>query len=60
MPIMPVIADMNHANSVNFSDIVAAGILGVVHKARQGLGFKDPAYASRRVLAEQLGLLRHS
>lgn len=57
MPIIPVVADMNHANSVNFTKIKAAGIWGIIHKARQGIGFGDPAYASRRAAAEQLGLL---
>lgn len=57
MPIIPVIADMNHANSVNFSEIVQAGIWGVIHKARQGLGFGDPEYKKREIIAKSLGLL---
>lgn len=57
MPIVPVIADMNHANSVNFTEIVAAGIWAVIHKSRQGLGFGDPAYKTREVAAKSLGLL---
>jgi lysozyme len=57
MPIVPVIADMNHANSVNFSKLKGAGIWGIIHKARQGVGFADPAYTRRRGIAEGLGLL---
>jgi lysozyme len=57
MPIVPVIADMYHANSVNFTKLKRAGIWGIIHKARQGVGFADPAYARRRVIAEQLGFL---
>ena len=57
MPIVPVIVDLYHANSVNFSKLKTAGIWGIIHKARQGIGFGDPAYASRRAMAEQLGFL---
>lgn len=57
MSIVPVIADMYHANSVNFTKLKGAGIWGIIHKARQGVGFGDPAYASRRAIAEQLGFL---
>jgi GH25 family lysozyme M1 (1,4-beta-N-acetylmuramidase) len=56
MPIVPVVADMNHANSVNFTE-VATWCWGVIHKARQGVGFGDPAYKQRKVLAKSLGLL---
>ena len=57
MPIVPVIAGMNHANSVNFTKLKGAGIWGIIHKARQGVGFADPAYARRRDIAEGLGFL---
>jgi len=55
--ITPNIADFNHNNPVNFSEIVAAGIWGVIMKARQGLGFKDSAYAKRYAAAKSVGLL---
>lgn len=51
-----LIADMNHANTVNFARIAAAGIGGVIHKARQGVDFSDPAYAPRRELARAAGI----
>jgi len=57
MPIVPNIADMAHFNPVNFSQIKTAGILGVIHKARQGLGYGDPSYRSRQAAAKQAGLL---
>jgi lysozyme len=57
MSIVPVVADMNHANSVNFAKLKDAGIWGIIHKARQGVSFRDPAYASRRTMAEDLGFL---
>jgi lysozyme len=55
--IIPNIADFNHNNPVNFTEIAAAGIWGVIMKARQGLGFKDPAYAKRYAAAKSVGLL---
>jgi lysozyme len=51
-----LVADMNHANTVDFRRIAAAGIGGVIHKARQGVGFGDPAYASRRLQAVAAGI----
>lgn len=55
--IVPNIADFNHANSVNFTQLVGSGIWGVILKARQGTGFGDPAYNSRAKMAKSLGLL---
>lgn len=56
MPIVPVVADMNHNNPVNFAALASAGFVGVILKARQGLGFEDPAFRSRRDLARAAGL----
>jgi GH25 family lysozyme M1 (1,4-beta-N-acetylmuramidase) len=42
---MILIADMNHANPVDFAKIAAAGIGGVIHKVDQGLGFADMTMA---------------
>jgi len=55
--ITPVVADMAHFNTVDFHKIAAAGIVGVIHKATQGLGVVDHQYAPRRALAVQAGLL---
>jgi len=57
MSIVPVVADMNHANSLNLTRLKAAGIWGIIHKARQGLSFEDRAYATRRKAAEDMGFL---
>ncbi|MEJ2694579.1 MAG: glycoside hydrolase family 25 protein, partial [Candidatus Thiodiazotropha sp.] len=52
------IIDLSHHNQVSdFSAIRAAGILGVIHKATQGTGYTDPAYADRRTAALDAGLL---
>ncbi len=48
---------MAHFNPVNFSQIVESGIWGVIHKARQGLGYGDPKYVSRMAAAKAAGLL---
>lgn len=53
---MILVADMNHGNTVDFKKLAAAGVGGVIHKATQGLGFTDPRYAQRRMLAEGAGL----
>lgn len=57
MGIDAVVADMNHNNAVNLTKLKAAGCWGIIHKARQGVGFADGAYAARRAAAEQLGFL---
>jgi len=54
--VTPVVADMNHANPVDFGRIAQNGIVGVIHKAVQGVGFSDPAYASRRQQAAAANL----
>jgi lysozyme len=52
------VVDLSHFNSpVNFSEARQGGLLGVVHKATQGLLEADPDYAARRPLALAAGLL---
>ena len=56
------VADMNHANPVDFTKLAAANYngvrcAGVIHKATQGAGYADPQYAKRRPLALAAGLL---
>lgn len=57
MSIVPMVADVAHFNPVNFTEIKEAGIVGVIHKARQGLGYADPMYARRMSAARGAGLL---
>lgn len=57
MPIIPIVADMAHFNPVNFTEMKAAGIVGVIHKAKQGISVKDPKYTVRMNSADELGLL---
>ncbi len=52
-----VVIDLSHNNPhVDFTALKNAGILGVFHKATQGLTFVDPAYAPRRQPAMDAGL----
>ena len=53
-----IVIDLSHNNgNVDLGKASAAGIVGVIHKATQGSGFKDPMYAVRRHQAKQAGLL---
>jgi GH25 family lysozyme M1 (1,4-beta-N-acetylmuramidase) len=53
-----VVIDLSHNNqNVDLTRAQADGIQGIFHKATQGTGFADPAYASRRAAAKTAGLL---
>nr|BBE08147.1 B-type lysozyme [Plautia stali] len=52
-----VVIDLSHWNNVNFTKAKADGIVAVVHKATQGARGVDETYATRRILAENEGLL---
>src|SRR5437867_4109626 len=47
----------HHNNAVDFRRVKAAGIVGVIHKATQGVGHVDPSYAASRSGARAAGLL---
>ena len=51
------IVDLSHHNgSVDLGQAKAAGIVGVIHKATQGVRFVDPAYTANRKKADDAGL----
>ena len=53
-----VIVDLSHNNqNVDLVRARADGVQAVIHKATQGSGFTDPAYANRRTAAKNAGLL---
>jgi lysozyme len=53
-----MVVDLSHHNTnINFAQMRAAGVAGVIHKATQGTGFVDDKYASRKQPALQAGLL---
>jgi lysozyme len=53
-----VVVDLSHHNeAVDFAKMKANGIVGVIHKATQGLTYVDKTYASRRSKAVDCGLL---
>ncbi len=52
------VVDVFHGDNVtDFHAVKADGIVGMIHKATQGLGIVDPAYHSRRPIALSAGLL---
>ncbi len=53
-----VVVDLSHHNeTVDFAKMKAAVIVGVIHKATQGLTYVDDTYANRRAQALECGLL---
>lgn len=56
----PFAVDISHHNVVAPNGFLTAknsGLVGVIHKATQGLGYADPMYAQRRKAATNAGLL---
>ena len=52
------IVDLSHHNgTVDLAAAKSDGILGVIHKASQGLAYADPMYAANRAQAGSAGLL---
>ena len=49
---VPVVHDLNHNNVVNIHRAAANGIVGIIHKATQGVSFIDSKYPSRREIAD--------
>jgi lysozyme len=53
-----VVVDLSHHNeTVDFAKMKASGVVGVIHKATQGLTYVDETYAGRRIEALECGLL---
>lgn len=54
-----VVIDLSHHNSIqSFEKVKSSGILGIIHKATEGLTFKDKKYNSRRdIWQTQMNLL---
>lgn len=54
----PRVIDISHHNNViDFRLAAEAGIWGIIHKATQGVAYRDPRYVSRRAGALKAGLL---
>lgn len=56
-PLNAVIDLSHHNGTVDFQQVQQAGILGVIHKATQGMTYIDPTYVANRDLAAAAGLL---
>jgi lysozyme len=53
-----VVVDLSHHNEkVDFAKVLADGVVGIIHKATEGLTFADKKYATRRKQALDAGLL---
>ena len=58
MPQLNVVIDLSHHNqNLDFAAIASSGILGVIHKATQGIGNADPTYPDHKSSALDNGLL---
>jgi len=56
MPINVVVDVSHHNGRIDFMKVAKAGIVGVIHKATQGLSFVDPLYHRNREKAVAAGL----
>lgn len=53
-----VVIDLSHYNQVtSFPEIQQSGIVGVIHKATEGINWSDPTYGNRKPQALTAGLL---
>jgi lysozyme len=56
--VLNCVIDLSHHNGdVDLAKAAADGIVGVIHKATQGIGFKDSLYANNKQQAKDAGLL---
>lgn len=56
--IQPRVTDISHHNTVvDLHATAAAGVWGVIHKATQGTGYRDPTYVVRRQPVADAGML---
>jgi lysozyme len=58
MPLLNAVIDLSHYNTVtSFQQVGMAGIIGVIHKATEGMNFVDAKYDEHRAAALSAGLL---
>ncbi len=54
----PLVVDLYHGNvAYDFAQVKATGIIGVIHKASQGISIVDGEYAARRSAVKAAGML---
>ena len=57
----PLVIDCSHwqvdAGPIDWFDVVGSGVVGVIFKATEGSGYRDPTYEASRAGAEDAGLL---
>jgi len=52
-----IVVDVYHDNDADFIALKKSGIVGVIHKASQGMKFKDDKYHERRKTADEMKFL---
>jgi lysozyme len=58
MPLLNAVIDLSHYNTVtSFQQVGMAGIIGIIHKATEGMNFVDAKYDEHRAAALSAGLL---
>ena len=57
MPGVSVVDLSHHNGTVNLQQAAADGLVGVIHKASQGVDYADPTYVGNRAQARAAGLL---
>lgn len=55
--ISPQVIDLSHYNVLPTGEIASPGLVGVIHKATQGVTYSDSKLAARYSIARQAGLL---
>lgn len=56
--VLNAVVDLSHHNAnVDFNAAKQDGIVGIIHKATQGLTYTDPTYADRKKQAIETGLM---
>lgn len=55
----PIVIDLSHHNvvPVGFGDTMNSGIIGVIHKATEGVSYQDDKVDSREYLCREVGML---
>lgn len=56
-PIKPLVVDLSHWDPAdNYVSVADAGIVGVIYKATEGSGYRDPTYVSQQKAAKKAGI----
>jgi len=51
------ILDLSHGNNLDLGTVLDAGFTAIIHKASEGLSFRDPKYTARKSASMSAGML---